>query len=85
MKENRKIKIEKLSFYVIDDNYIKYLSRFDKHIAFNKKEKRPYVGIVFTIENYYYFAPLFSPKLKHKTYRDNITFFKIFNSKTKII
>ena len=25
----------------IDDNYIKYLSQFDKHIAYNKNEKRP--------------------------------------------
>lgn len=31
----------------------------------------------------YYFAPLFSPKQKHKQYKNNISFFKIVNEKTK--
>ena len=35
------------------------------------------------VEKHYYFAPLFSPKPKHKTYKDNLTFFKIVNIKTK--
>lgn len=83
MKENKKIKLSKLNFYIIDDNYIEYLAKFDTHIAFNKKEKRPYIGIVLKIEQYYYFAPLFSQKLKHKNYKDNLTFFKIVNHKTK--
>ncbi len=83
MKENKKIKLEKLNFYVIDDNYINYLSQFDKHIAYNKNQKRPYIGVVIAIEKSYYFAPLFSPKPKHKTYKDNLTFFKIINTKTK--
>ena len=42
MKNNKKIKLEKLNFYIIDDNYINYLSQFDKHIAYNKNQKRPY-------------------------------------------
>ena len=42
MKDKKKIKLGKLNFYIIDDNYIKYLSQFDKHIAYNKNEKRPY-------------------------------------------
>ena len=83
MKDSKKIKLGKLNFYIIDDNYIKYLSQFDKHIAYNKNEKRPYIGVVIIIEEHYYFAPLFSPKPKHKTYKDNLTFFKIRNTKTK--
>ena len=83
MKNNKKLKIKKLNFYIIDDNYIKYLSQFDKHIAYNKNEKRPYIGVVLIVENHYYFAPLFSPKQKHKNYKDNLTFFKIINEKTK--
>ena len=83
MKDTKKIKLGKLNFYIIDDNYIKYLSQFDKHIAYNKNEKRPYIGVVLIVENHYYFAPLFSPKQKHKTYKDNLTFFKIINEKTK--
>ena len=83
MKNNKKLKIKKLNFYIIDDNYIEYLSQFDKHIAYNKNEKRPYIGVVLIVEEHYYFAPLFSPKQKHKTYKDNLTFFKIINEKTK--
>ena len=41
MKDIKKIKLGKLNFYIIDDNYIIYLSQFDKHIAYNKKQKRP--------------------------------------------
>lgn len=39
--------------------------------------------MVIIIEEHYYFAPLFSPKPKHKTYKNNLTFFKIINTKTK--
>lgn len=83
MKDIKKIKLGKLNFYIIDDDYIKYLSEFDKHIAYNKNEKRPYIGVVIIVEEHYYFAPLFSPKVKHKTYKDNLTFFRIINSKNK--
>ena len=82
MKDKKKIKLEKLNFYIIDDEYINYLSQFDNHIAYNKNQKRPYIGVVIIVEEHYYFAPLFSPKKKHKTYKDNLTFFKIINTKT---
>ena len=31
MKNLKKLKLGKLNFYIIEDNYIKYLSQFDKH------------------------------------------------------
>lgn len=74
-ERRKKIKLGKLNFYIVNDEYISYLSKFDKHIAYNKKEKRPYIGVVLTMEKYYYFAPLFSPKQSHKTYRNNLSFF----------
>lgn len=83
MKNNKKVKLGKLNFYIIDEEYINYLSQFDKHIAYNKNEKRPYIGVVIIVKRHYYFAPLFSPKKKHRTYKDNISFFKIINTKTK--
>lgn len=83
MKDDKKIKLGKLNFYIIDDKYINYLRQFDEHIAYNKNQKRPYIGVVIVVEEHYYFAPLFSPKQKHKTYKDNLTFFKIVNKKTK--
>ena len=79
----KKIKLSKLNFYTIVENYIEYLSRFDKHIAYNKNQKRPYIGVIIVVESHYYFAPLFSPKPKHKTYKENLTFFKIINQKNK--
>jgi len=82
-KETKKIKLGKLNFYIIDEDYINYLRKFDKHIAYNKSQKRPYIGVVIIVEENYYFAPLLSPKAKHKTYRDNLTFFKIINIKRK--
>ena len=83
MKDTKKLKLGKLNFYIVDNNYINYLSQFDKHIAYNKDEKRPYIGVVITIETHYYFAPLFSPKERHKNYKDNLSFFRIINAKTK--
>lgn len=83
MKNDKKIKIGKLNFYIVNDRYIEYLSQYDSHIAYNKKQTRPYIGVVIRMEEHRYFAPLFSPKQKHKTYKDNLTFFKIINIKTK--
>lgn len=67
MKDTKKIKLGKLNFYIIDDNYIKYLSQFDKHIAYNKNEKRPYIGVVIIVEEHYYFAHYFlqNKSIKH--------------------
>ena len=36
---------ETLKFYIVNEEYIDYLSQFDNHVSWNKKEKRPYVGI----------------------------------------
>lgn len=30
MRNNKKIKLGKLNFYIIDDDYIDYLSKYDK-------------------------------------------------------
>ena len=84
MKSNKKLRIGKLNFYIIDDNYIEYLSRFDKHIAYNKNKKRPYIGVILVVENHYYFAPLFSPKQKHNTQVFRAAYkSKMINEKTK--
>lgn len=74
-----------MKLYIIDDEYIDYLSKFDNLIALNKSKTRPYVGIVLKINNISYFAPLYSPKPKHTTYRDNSSFIKIKNGELGII
>lgn len=54
-----------LKIYYIDDNYINYLRQFDSKVYYNKNHTRPYVGVVYIFNGYYYFAPLSSPKPKH--------------------
>lgn len=63
----------------VDSEYCDYLRRFDNKVMYNKNEKelRPFIGILFEIDNYEYFAPLSSPKEKHKKMKNTIDFFKI--------
>ena len=43
--------MNKLKIYYIDSNYIDYLRKFDKRVAYNKSRSRPYVGVVYTFNN----------------------------------
>lgn len=76
-------KTENLNFYIVEDEYIEYVSRWDVHIAHNKKNKRPYVGIVLEIKDFSYFSPMFSPKKQHERYKENLTFFKMYGNNDK--
>lgn len=71
------IYISKLNFYTVSDEYIQYLYQFDKKIPYNKNAKRPYIGVILKIEEFNYFAPLFSPKNSHLKYSNNPTYMKI--------
>lgn len=70
-----------MKFYNIKDNYINYLRTFDKKVAENKSETRPYVGIVLAIDDILYFAPFTSPKNKHLIMDNMVDFRKIANGK----
>lgn len=63
----------------IDSDYCDYLRKFDNKVAYNKNDKklRPFIGILFQIEKCQYFAPLSSPKPKHKNMKNKLDFFKI--------
>lgn len=75
--------ILKFKLVRVDANYCDYLRIFDNKVAYNKNEKelRPFVGILFTINDFEYFAPLSSPKPKHLKMHNTIDFFKIENGK----
>ena len=78
--------MKELLFYTIDKNYIKFLSRFDSHISYNKDETghgRPYLGIVLKIEKFDYFVPLYSYKEHYKKYKNNPSFFFIYDRKKR--
>lgn len=73
--------IKNLLIVRVDSNYCDYLRKFDTKVAYNMNEKelRPFVGILFRIEDCEYFAPLSSPKPKHKKMKNTIDFLKIKN------
>ena len=74
---------KRLNFYEVEDKYIEYLSKFDKNMMYTKKYsrkfKRKYIGILFSINNNLYIAPLSSFKEKHIKMKENIDFIKIGN------
>lgn len=71
--------IIKLKIVRVNSDYCDYLRKFDDKVAYNKNEKklRPFIGILFEIDSCKYFAPLSSPKAKHKQMKNKIDFFKI--------
>lgn len=63
----------------VDYKYCDYLRQFDNRVSYNarSKELRPFIGILFIVEEYEYFAPLSSPKIKHIHMKNNLDIVKI--------
>lgn len=74
---------EKLVLVRLDVEYCNYLRKFDDKVPYNycKKELRPFVGVLFEVNNCKYFAPLSSPKPKHLKLKSKLDFLKIDNGK----
>ena len=84
--------MKKIHLYKIDLDYIKYLHTYcDNRVQFNKDKpdcynsNRPYIGIVFTINNIDYFAPLEHPRPAHINIKSNPHILKIKNGKYGLI
>lgn len=82
----------KIRLYKVNLNYIKYLHyNYDKRVQYNEKEgqeyneNRPYIGIVLTINNIDYFAPLEHPRPEHKALKSNPHIVKIKEGKYGLI
>ena len=73
--------IKNLKVARIESQYCDYLRKYDNKVSYNKNEKelRPFVGLLFKINDCEYFAPLSSPKLKHRKMKNTIDFMKIKN------
>lgn len=71
----------------LDPDYCNYLRKFDSKVPYNynKKELRPFIGVLFEVNNFKYFAPLSSPKFKHLKLQNKIDFLKIDNGKLSAI
>ena len=52
----------KILFVTIKNKYIEFLSKYEHKIA--QKNKRIWIGVIFQVKHYMYFAPLSSPKTK---------------------
>ena len=67
------------SFYMVDASYCDHLRKSDPCVPYTMDQKsiRPFIGIVFTVNNVHYYAPLTSPKPKHLTMKNQIDFLKI--------
>ncbi len=77
----------KLKIVKVSTNYCNYLRQFDSKVSYNYglKENRPYVGVLFRIKNFEYFAPLSSPKAKHLKMPKSIDYMKIDAGKLGIV
>ena len=71
----------------VDYNYCNYLRQFDNKVSYNAgtKEMRPFIGILFVVNDCEYFAPLASPKVKHIHMKNNIDFVKIDNGRYGVV
>lgn len=83
-----KLKKTGLNLYHIDDKYITFLKNSGNNSVESNYAKadnqKPYIGVVFQVNNHNYFAPLSSPKEKYKAMSySNPTLFKIEKGSNK--
>ena len=63
----------------VDSKYCDFLRLYDDKVPYNAgiKELRPFVGVLFMVGKCEYFAPLSSPKPKHKKLKNKLDLIKI--------
>ena len=76
-----------LKIVKVNSQYCDYLRKFDNKVPYNigDKELRPFIGILFTVGEYEYFAPLSSPKEKHKKLKNTLDLIKIKDGEYGVI
>lgn len=79
--------MDRLSFVLVDSKYCDYLRKADSRVPYtmDKKSNRPFVGVLLRIHGVCYYAPLSSPKPKHKEMNNQIDLLKIDNGKYGVI
>ncbi len=78
---------KKLTLVKLDTDYCDYLRHFDNKVPYNygSKKLRPFIGVLFEVNNYMYFAPLSSPKAKHLHLKSKIDILKLDNGELGVI
>ena len=74
----------RLELYMVDSKYFNYLREFEPRVPYVKKN-RPFIGIILKIHYKNYFAPLGSPKEKHKEMKKQKDLIKIKNGELGVI
>lgn len=70
----------------INTDYLDYLRQFDDKVSEDKKQNRKFVGVLLEINEKKYYAPLSSPKSKHKSISDKaLDIFKIDGGRLGVI
>nr|MBP3259072.1 type III toxin-antitoxin system ToxN/AbiQ family toxin [Bacilli bacterium] len=71
----------------VNSKYCDYLRKYDSKVPYNSglKELRPFIGVLFYIDNMMYFAPLSSPKPKHQRLRAKPDLIKIDDGKLGVV
>lgn len=64
------MKIVDFGLYTVDKNYVRKLHETDSEVYFDEVnyERKPYAGILLSINSYKYFIPLTSAKNKHTSW-----------------
>ncbi len=83
--------MSKIRFYKVNLDYIKYLHNIDNRVQLHEgkpnsyNENRPYIGILLSVNDKNYFAPLEHPRPSHQNIKKNIHIFKIDEGKLGLI
>lgn len=56
-----------LKMCCIEPAYLDYLRQFDRKVSFDTTHNRKFIGVLFELEGQSYYAPLSSPKPRHKS------------------
>jgi protein AbiQ len=67
-----------MKFYIVTNEFINFLKAFDSKVPNNYYGKRPYIGVILTINSHNFFAPLTSYKEKQDRIKSSLpTIFKL--------
>ena len=77
----------KFKIVMVDSKYCDYLRKFDSKVPYNAFDKklRPFLGILFMVNDIEYFAPLSSPKSKHLKLESKIDLLKIDDGRLGVV
>ena len=73
-----------MNWYVVDKQYINYLSQFDSRVGYVEYGNRLklHVGILLSIGNFNYYVPISSSKPKHQNMSNSLDFHKLADEST---